>query len=103
MGRDRPSRLDVLRLPISVKLAAALAVPLLPILILTLIEVRQAADEVTEVRSETRLATAATGPSSVVNALQDERSWAVIALTGLETTYDAPVVGYEATREATDE
>jgi len=93
----------VLRLPIRVKLAAALAVPLLSILILTLIEVRQAADEAAEVRRETRLATAATGPSSLVNALQDERSWAVIALTGLETQYDAPVVGYEATREATDE
>ncbi|HEY8544492.1 MAG TPA: ATP-binding protein [Acidimicrobiales bacterium] len=103
MGKDRSSRVDVLRLPISAKLAAALAVPLIPVLVVTLLEVRQAAADADEVRDESRLATAATGPNSVVNALQDERSWAVLALTGLESQFDAPVEGYDATRQATDE
>src|SRR5687768_9829184 len=105
MGEQRPSSFDVLRLPIRMKLGAALAVPLLPILIVTVLEVRQASAEVQQVRTETELATAATGPAGVVNTLQDERNWMALEVNGLEEQYEVgpAVVGFEATRAATDE
>ena len=91
------------RIPIQAKLAACLSVPLLPLLALSVIEVQDAANETAHVRRETQLASTASGPSSIVGALFDERSWAVLELTGLETSYEAPLKGYDETRQATDD
>jgi HAMP domain-containing protein len=91
------------RIPIQAKLAACLSVPLLPLLVLSVIEVRDAARDTAEVRRETQLASTASGPSSIVGRLFDERSWAVLELTGLESSYEAPVTGYDETRQATDD
>jgi hypothetical protein len=54
------------RTTIQAKLAACLSVPLLPLLVLSVIEVQDAAQETAEVRRETQLASTATGPSSIV-------------------------------------
>src|SRR5262245_55170174 len=90
------------RIPIQAKLAACLSVPLLPLLVLTLVEVRTAASQAAEVRRETQLASAATGPSSIIVHVFDERSWAALELSGLQSTYETPVKGYDETRAATD-
>jgi signal transduction histidine kinase len=92
-----------LRISIRAKLAASLSVPLIGLLSFSAIEVRRAASDAGEVRSETDLATAATGPAGIINRLQDERNWASVELTGLEDSYQVPVAGYDETRSVTDE
>jgi signal transduction histidine kinase len=79
-----------------------LAAPLLPLLVLTALEVRDIANEVSRVRDETRLASSATGPTGIVTQLQNERTWASLAMTGLEATMDVEVAGFDETRGATD-
>ena len=63
------------RVPIRIKLAAALAAPLLGLLVVTAIEMSSIAREVDEVRDQIELARAAVGPSGLITRLQDERSW----------------------------
>jgi signal transduction histidine kinase len=92
-----------LRISIRAKLAASLSVPLIGLLSFSAVEVRGAASDAAEVRSETDLATAATGPAGIINRLQDERNWASVELTGVEDAYPVPVPGYEETRGVTDE
>jgi signal transduction histidine kinase len=84
-------------------LAAALAVPLMALLLVTVVEMQAAAREAVEVRTETQLARSATGPGGFISRLQDERTWAALELNGLDATYEAPVAGYPETRSATDE
>jgi signal transduction histidine kinase len=91
------------RIPIRLKLAAASAVPLLGLLLLSAAEVRQAASETDRVRSDTELATSSTGPAGVISRVQDERSWAIVELSGLESAYPVAVTGYGPTRRASDE
>src|SRR5688500_2594160 len=55
-----------------------------------------------EVREETRMATAAIGPSGLMSALQDERNWAVVELIGQTSSVTLRVTGYEETRQRTD-
>jgi signal transduction histidine kinase len=86
------------------KLAAALAVPLLALFVRTGVEVADRAREVAELRSQAALARAAVGPGGLINRLQDESTWTVIDLTGATGGgVHAPVESYEATRRATDE
>src|SRR4029453_14896092 len=114
----------VQRIPIRMKLAAALAVPLLALFVRTGVEVADRAREVgelrsqaalpraaggpggpcTDLRSPAALARAAVGPGGLINRLQDESTWTVIDLTGATGGgVHAPVESYEATRRATDE
>ncbi|HEY8527679.1 MAG TPA: nitrate- and nitrite sensing domain-containing protein, partial [Acidimicrobiales bacterium] len=76
--------------------------PLVGLLVFSAMEVRQTVADANEVRSETDLATAATGPSGIIQMIQDERNWASIELTGLEDQYEIAVAGYDETRSATD-
>jgi signal transduction histidine kinase len=85
------------------KLAAALAVPLLGLLLITVVEIVDTHQNVDRVRSQTALARASIGPSGLITSLQNERTWAVVELIGQETAIQPPVVGYDATRAATDE
>jgi len=91
------------RIPIRMKLAAALAVPLIGLFFITVVEVAETAADVDDVRAQTALARASVGPSGVITAIQNERTWAVVEMIGQENAVQAPVEGYEETRRLTDE
>src|SRR5262245_16513013 len=91
------------RVPIRMKLAGALAVPLFGLFLITVIEVRHTGQEVTKVRAQTELARASIGPSGVLSTLQDERTWAAVDLIGFAGSITAPVAGYDESRQATNE
>ncbi len=91
------------RTPIRMKLAAALAVPLLGLFLITVVEVVDTAREVERVRSQTELARASIGPSGLITSLQNERTWAAVELIGQETSIQPPIVGYDESRRATDQ
>ncbi|HEX6568873.1 MAG TPA: nitrate- and nitrite sensing domain-containing protein [Acidimicrobiales bacterium] len=90
------------RVPIRLKLAAALSIPLLALGIVTVIEVLKAANTVDEVREQTDLAEAAIGPSGLITTLQNERTWPAVDLIGQVDSVNVPVEGYEQTRAETD-
>jgi signal transduction histidine kinase len=92
----------VRRIPIRMKLAAALAMPLFALAIVTALEVAQSTDEAEQVRSESSLAKASTGHQGLITRLQNERSWASVELVGQEATYVLDTEGYEDTRAETD-
>jgi len=91
-----------LRLPIKVKVAAALSVPLALLLVMATLEVGRATREARLVREQTDLATAAIGPSGVINALQNERNFTGMWLLGSEGAIDLPVDTLEQARAQTD-
>src|SRR5688572_21813410 len=91
------------RIPIRMKLAGALAVPLIGLFFITVVEVAETAADVDDVRAQTELARASVGPSGVITGIQNERTWAVVELIGQENAVQAPVVGYEESRRVTDE
>ncbi len=91
------------RIPIRMKLAAALAVPLIGLFFITAVEVAETAADVDDVRAQTALARASVGPSGVITGIQNERTWAVVELIGQENAIQPPVVGYEESRAITNE
>ena len=91
------------RVPIRIKLAAALAAPLLGLLVVTAIEMSSIAREVDEVRDQIELARAAVGPSGLITRLQDERSWIALEMTGNQDLMDVPVEDTAESRRLTDE
>ena len=91
------------RVPIRMKLAAALAVPMAGLFLITTAEVLETTREVAQARSQTALARSATGPNGLITTLQNERTWAVVDLIGFQNDLQAPVVGYEDTRRQTDQ
>jgi signal transduction histidine kinase len=92
----------VRRIPIRVKLAIALSVPLIAVGLVTLIEVVSVADEASDVRQQAQLATATIGPKGLITALQDERNYATAQLVGVDKTLPLTVTGYPESRGATD-
>src|SRR5262245_37011758 len=92
-----------MRLPIRLKLALALAVPLLAMGVVTVIEVAGLANNASEVRDQTNLAAATIGPNGLITALQNERNWATAYLVGVQDQLRLEKVGFEATRADTDE
>ncbi len=90
------------RIPIRVKLAAALAAPLVALLVVTAIEMAGIAREVDEVREQTELARAAVGPAGLITRLQDERSFPAVEMTGSEDLVAVPVADYAESRRLTD-
>ena len=91
------------RVPIRTKLAAALAVPLAGLCLITTLEVIETSRDVSRVHSQTRLARAAMGPTGVLTRLQDERSWTVVELTGADALVQTPVQDYDQARSETDD
>jgi signal transduction histidine kinase len=91
------------RVPIRMKLAAALAVPLLALVVVTVVEMVKTSDEVGEIKAQTVLARITVGPTGLITALQNERSWAVVDLLGTQQQAAVPLPGYDETRQATDE
>ncbi|HEX8803763.1 MAG TPA: nitrate- and nitrite sensing domain-containing protein, partial [Acidimicrobiales bacterium] len=90
------------RVPIRMKLAGALMVPLLALGVVTLLEVLKASHEVDDIRSQTDLARAAIGPSGLITTLQNERTWPAVELVGFDEAVTVQVHGYEETRAQTD-
>jgi HAMP domain-containing protein len=91
------------RLPIRTKLAVALAVPLLALIAVTVLEVVRTSTDVSDITEQTELAKAAIGPSGIITALQNERTWLAVELIGQQGSVEVPVEGYEETRAQTDE
>ncbi|HKY65922.1 MAG TPA: nitrate- and nitrite sensing domain-containing protein, partial [Acidimicrobiales bacterium] len=90
------------RVPIRLKLAAALSVPLFALGVVTLLEVVKSSQDVADVADQADLAAAATGPSGLITALQNERTWPGVDLVGYSGAVTVPVEGYEETRADTD-
>jgi hypothetical protein len=85
----------VRRIPIQLKVAAALSVPLLALAVVTTIGVAGASDERAEVQRQTDLARAAIGPAGVLTTLQNERIWITVDLLALDGQLDLPVSSNE--------
>jgi signal transduction histidine kinase len=90
------------RVPIRTKLAAALAIPLLALGVVTVLEVTTAAADAREVNAQADLARATIGPTGLTTALQNERTWPATELVGFGGQLDLEVSGYEDSRNATD-
>ena len=90
------------RIPIRIKLAAALAVPVLAMGLVTLIEVVSVDRDAREVRDQTNLAKATIGPKGLITSLQNERNWTAAQLVGVDQQLALDVTGYDATRAETD-
>jgi len=93
----------VYRVPIRTKLAAALAVPLAGLCLVTTLEVIETSRDVSRVHDQTRLARAAIGPTGVLSRLQDERTWSVVELSGASSLITSPVADYAQARKQTNE
>jgi signal transduction histidine kinase len=87
---------------IRLKLAGALAVPMLGLVGVTLLEVAGTSAELRDVREQSELALATTGPTGLLTALQNERAWPAAELVGLTDELHVPVEGYQANWDATD-
>jgi signal transduction histidine kinase len=92
----------VRRMSIRLKLAAALAVPVLGLAAVTLAEVASTSAELDDVREQSELALATTGPTGLLTALQNERAWPAAELVGLKDVLAPPVQSYQETWDATD-
>ncbi|MDD9368641.1 MAG: HAMP domain-containing protein [Acidimicrobiales bacterium] len=90
------------RIPIRVKLAVALSVPLVAVGLVTLIEVISVANEANDVHEQAELATAAIGPKGLITALQDERNFAAANLVGVDSDLPMAVNGYPESRGMVD-
>src|SRR4029450_6523066 len=90
------------RVPIRMKLAAALAVPLFALAAVTFFEVARTSGAVSDIREQTALAKAAIGPAGLITTLQNERSWMAVELVGWGDMAPGPLKGYHETRAATD-
>ena len=92
-----------MRIPIRLKLAGALAVPLLALVGVAGYEVERANGRAAEVASEVALSEAAIGPGSLIRTLQDERNFSGAELLGLVGQLNPPLSSYEEGRAAVDE
>lgn len=91
-----------LRVPIRVKCAAALAVPLVMLVGVAGVEVVDSSREAAAVREQTDLATASIGPAGMITALQNERNFTGLWLLGADGAVDLPVDDLAQAREETD-
>jgi signal transduction histidine kinase len=91
------------RVSIKVKLAGALAVPLIALMVVSGLEVARSLDHAQQVRRQTDLATAAIGPSGLITALQNERNFTGLWLLGADGLVDLPVSDLSEARSTTDD
>jgi signal transduction histidine kinase len=94
------------RVPIRLKLAAALAVPLLALFLRTALEIVDESHHVADLEDQARLARIAVGPGGLINRVHDERTWTVIDGSGADRAglaLDAPIEDYDQARRLTDE
>jgi signal transduction histidine kinase len=91
-----------MRLPIRLKLAAVLGVPVAGLVLTTITEVRGSVAEARTARDQTAVALTVLGPESVATALQVERDTTVVTMVGMQEAIDLAVEDVPAAREATD-
>jgi signal transduction histidine kinase len=90
------------RIPIRIKLAAALAVPICALLVVAALEVVQATTERADIQEQTELAEASAGPGGIITAIQNERNFGSVYLLGFESVVELPVESYDEATGATD-
>ena len=89
------------KLTIRTKLAAALAVPLIALTAFAAFQVRGSFDTADRVNRQADLATSATGPAGIVNALENERNFESLRAIGFERAVPLPVTSVtQAKRES---
>jgi signal transduction histidine kinase len=84
------------------KLAGALAVPMVALVGVAAFEVARADARADEVSQETQLATAAVGPGSLISQLQEERNFAAVDALGMVGALELPVASADEARANTD-
>jgi len=90
------------RIPIRIKLAAALAIPITALLLVSLLEVIQSAKASDEIQEQTTLAESSIGPGGLVTVLQNERNYGAVWLLGSENAVQLPVASFEEAVTDTD-
>ena len=90
------------RIPIRIKLAAALAIPITALLFVSVLEVVQSTSTTKRTKEQTELAKAATGPGGLITTLQNERNYGAVWLLNFENSLTLPVTSYEEATAATD-
>ncbi len=91
------------RIPIRLKLAAALAVPISALLAVSVLEVVQSSNEMTRTEEQTDLATASIGPGGIITALQNERNYGSVYILGFDGGIELPVDSIEQGMSETDD
>jgi signal transduction histidine kinase len=92
----------VRRIPIHVKLAAALAFPLLGLLAVAAYEVVESSRRAAAADRQVDMTEAVVGPGGLFNALQDERNRATVDLVGMGDLIALPVADNAEARSRTD-
>jgi signal transduction histidine kinase len=93
----------VRRVPIRMKLAAALVIPLLALVVVTALEVLDSLGQARAVHEQADLATSAIGPPSLLSKIEDERNAAAVNLLNLGEAVALPVEDDAQARAATDD
>jgi HAMP domain-containing protein len=90
------------RVPIRMKLAGALVVPLFALVVVTVLEVIQSISEVDRISGQSALAEASIGPASLLSKLEDERNAASVFLLGDEAmeAFNLPIEDIAAARDS---
>jgi HAMP domain-containing protein len=91
------------RFPIRFKLAAALTVPMVALLFVATTKVLQVSQDAEEANEQAELAKSASGPGSLVRALQTERNHTAAFLVDQEAMVNIEPGAYLQARPATDE
>ena len=91
------------RVPIRMKLAGALVIPLAALVVVTTLEVLDSLSQARDVHLQADLATSAIGPPSLLSRIEDERNAAAIQLLGLGDAVALPVEDNAEARANTDD
>jgi hypothetical protein len=90
------------RIPIRIKLAAALAIPITALLLVSMLEVVQSNKASNEIQEQTSLAETSIGPGGLITVLQNERNYGAVWLLGFENALQLPVTSFEEAVTDTD-
>jgi signal transduction histidine kinase len=91
------------RIPIRVKVAAVVAVPLLVLVVGAAIGVSTSTSDARTVTRQAELATASLGHAGLINVLQDERNTALVQMLDLSSRIELEEPDIDASRQRTDE
>jgi len=98
----QPDRQRGVRIPIWLKMATALVVPLVAVAGLCLVQINNARDRVAEVDHETSLAGVALAPGGLLDALIVERGDATVTILGIRGTSAMPTKNFADSVSETD-
>src|SRR5690606_27566636 len=98
-----PRRGTMRRIPIRMKLAGALTVPLFALVVVTVLEVVSSSRDADRARQQAALAEASIGPTSLLSMLENERNAAAVYLLGAEDDFALPVEDNAEARRTVDD